>query len=103
MDGDIISLQEVDPYYFENTLKEEMLLLGYDGLFAQKAQCPGRQEGVALFFKQVKFELEEARKIIINEVAAEILQQAECKEFGEVLILVTLRQKESNRVLVIGE
>ena len=96
-------LQEVDPYYFENTLKGEMSSLGYRGLFAQKAQCTGRQEGVALFFKIIKFELEEARKIILNEVEAEILQQAKCEEFGEVLILVTLRQKKSNRVLVIGK
>lgn len=103
MNGDIVCLQEVDPPYFENILKGEMLLLGYEGHFVQKAQCTGRQEGVALFYKQEKFDLKEAKKLVINEIAADILKQDESKEFGEVLILATLMHKSSGVTLVIGE
>lgn len=102
LNGDIVCLQEVDPPYFENILKGEMLLLGYEGHFVQKAQCTGRQEGVALFYKQEKFDLKEAKKLVINEIAADILKQDESKEFGEVLILATLMHKSSGVTLVIG-
>ena len=79
-----------------------MSLLGYQGLFSQKDKSTGRLEGVALFYKHEKFDLQEARKMIINEIADEIMPQAECREFGEVVILATLRDKITKTLLVIG-
>ncbi|CAH3163686.1 unnamed protein product [Porites evermanni] len=102
LDADIVCLQEVDPPYFNDILKGEMSLLGYQGLFAQKDKSTGRLEGIALFYKHEKFDLQEARKMIINEIADEIMPQAECREFGEVVILATLRDKITKTLLVIG-
>ena len=79
-----------------------MSLLGYQGLFAQKDKSTGRLEGIALFYKHEKFDLQEARKMIINEIADEIMPQAECREFGEVVILATLRDEITKTLLVIG-
>ena len=79
-----------------------MSLLGYQGLFAQKDKSTGRLEGIALFYKHEKFDLQEARKMIINEIADEIIPQAECREFGEAVILATLRDKITKTLLVIG-
>ena len=79
-----------------------MSLLGYQGLFAQKDKSTSRLEGIALFYKHEKFDLQEARKMIINEIADEIMPQAECREFGEVVILATLRDKITKTLLVIG-
>ena len=93
----------MDPAYFTDILKEEMSFLGYEGLYLQKAECTGRKEGVALFYKQVKFDLENAKKFVINDIAADVLKRQECKEFGEVLILATLRHRSSGVVLVIGK
>lgn len=94
----------MDPSYFEVILQHEMSLLGYEGFFAQKAQCTGRQEGVAVFFKQSKFNLENVRNRVINEIAAEVVPQtSKYKEFGEVLILATVRHKSSGVLLLIGK
>ena len=79
-----------------------MSLLGNQGLFAQKDKSTGRLEGVALFYKHEKFDLQEARKMSINEIADEIMPQAECREFGEVVILATLKDKITKKLLVIG-
>ena len=40
--------------------------------------------------------------MIINEIADEIMPQAECREFGEAVILATLRDKITKTLLVIG-
>ena len=103
LDGDIVCLQEVDPPYFEDILEGEMLHLGYKGLFVQKARCTGLQEGVALFYKWDRFDLKEARKLVLSDIAAGILAQTECKEFGEAVILAALLHKNSGVVLVIGK
>lgn len=100
LDGDIVCLQEVDPLYFAGVLREDMSLLGYEGLFAKKAHYTSRQEGVALFFKQDKFKLEESKTLFIDEIATDILADAEPKTFGEVLILAALRHKNSNTVVL---
>ena len=93
----------MDLPYFEDILEREMLDLGYQGLFVQKAPCTGRQEGVALFYKRDKFDLKEARTLVINDIAADVLAQTEWKEFGEVLILAALQHRTSGVVLVIGK
>ena len=79
-----------------------MSLLGYEALFAKKSHHTGRQEGVALFFKQDKFDLEESKKLFIDEIATDILAEAEPKTFGEVLILAALRHKNSNTMVLTG-
>lgn len=99
LDGDIVCLQEVDPPYFAGILKEEMSLLGYEGLFAQKSRFV---EGVALFFKKDKFDLEESKTPVINEIAKDIFKVAESNKFGEALILAALRHKESNTMMLTG-
>ena len=103
LDGDIVCLQEVDTPYFTEILKEDMSFLGYKGMFAQKSQCTGRKVGVALFFKQDKFELEESKTLVINEIAAGVFTEVESNKFGEVLILAALRHKNSNTMLLTGE
>ncbi|KAJ7376379.1 hypothetical protein OS493_034900 [Desmophyllum pertusum] len=100
LDGDIVCLQEVDTPYFTEILKEDMSFLGYKGMFAQKSQCTGRKVGVALFFKQDKFELEESKTLVINEIAAGVFTEVESNKFGEVLILAALRHKNSNTMLL---
>ena len=92
----------MDPLYFAGILKEDMSLLGYEGLFTKKSHHTGRREGVALFFKQDKFDLEESKKLFIDEIATDILAEAEPKTFGEVLILAALRHKNSNTVMLTG-
>ena len=79
-----------------------MSLLGYEGLFAKKSQHTGRQEGVALFFKQDKFDLGESKTLLINEIALDILTDAESQKFGEVLLLAALRHKNSNTMVLTG-
>lgn len=74
-----------------------MSLLGYDGLFAKKSQ-----EGVALFFKQDKFDLEESKTLVIDEIVADILAEAQSNKFGEVLLLAALRHKNSNTMVLTG-
>lgn len=92
----------MDPLYFAGVLREDMSLLGYEGLFAKKAHYTSRQEDVALFFKQDKFKLEESKTLFIDEIATDILADAEPKTFGEVLILAALRHKNSNTVVLTG-
>ena len=92
----------MDPLYFAGILREDMSLLGYEGLFTKKSHHTGRQEGVALFFKQDKFDLEESKTLFIDEIATDILAEAEPKTFGEVFILAALRHKNSNTVVLTG-
>jgi len=100
LDGDIVCLQEVDPPYFAGILSEDMSLLGYEGLFVKKSQHTGRQEGVALFYKQDKFDLEESKTLVIDEIATDILAEAESNKFGEVLLLAALRHKNSGTMVL---
>lgn len=100
LNGDIVCLQEVDPAYFAEILEEDMFSLGYEGLFVQKCPSTGRQEGVALFSKKEKFELEQSKTLVINEVASVTSIEAECQQFGEVVILAALRHKSTNVVLL---
>ena len=79
-----------------------MSLLGYEGLFAKKSEHTGREEGVALFFKQDKFDLEESKTLVVDEIAADILAEAQSNKFGEVLLLAALRHKDSNTVVLTG-
>ena len=76
-----------------------MSLLGYEGLFAQKTRF---KEGVALFFKKEKFDLEESKTLVIDEIAADIWKVAESNKFGETLLLAALRHKDSNTVVLTG-
>lgn len=92
----------MDPPYFAGILREDMSLLGYEGLFAKKSQHTGRQEGVALFFKQNKFDFEESKTIVIDEIAADVLVKAESNKFGEVLILAALKHKNSSNMVLTG-
>ena len=96
LNGDIVCLQEVDPAYFAGILEEVMLSLGYKGLFMQKSPCTGRQEGVALFFKKDKFELEQSKTLVINDIASDASLEAECQKFGEVAIFAAVRHKMSD-------
>ena len=103
LNGDIVCLQEVDPAYFAGILEEVMLSLGYKGLFMHKSPCTGRQEGVALFFKKDKFELEQSKTLVINDIASDASLEAECQKFGEVVIFAAVRHKITNVVLVTGK
>lgn len=92
----------MDPPYFAGILSEDMSLLGYEGLFVKKSQHTGRQEGVALFYKQDKFDLEESKTLVIDEIATDILAEAESNKFGEVLLLAALRHKNSGTMVLTG-
>ena len=80
-----------------------MSSLGYKGMFVQKSPCTGRQEGVALFFKQAKFEHEQSKTLVINDITANAFMEAGSQKFGEVLILAALRHKSTNVLLLTGE
>lgn len=101
LDSDIICLQEVDTPYFRDVLKEELSELGYEGLFAQK--CLEIPEGVAVFFKQDKFHLEETKSFHLNDLAAWNFKQTPLPKVKEVLLLAALRHKISNNLLVVGK
>ncbi|KAJ7376380.1 hypothetical protein OS493_034901 [Desmophyllum pertusum] len=64
LDGDIVCLQEVDTPYFTEILKEDMSFLGYKGMFAQKSQCTGRKEGVALFLNRTSLNWKNPRHLL---------------------------------------
>lgn len=99
LDGDIVCLQEVDPPYFAGILREDMSLLGYDGLLAQKSRF---KEGVALFFKKNKFDLQESKALVLDEIATDVFKVAESDKFGEALILAALRHDDSNTMVLTG-
>ena len=92
----------MDTPYFKEILSDEMSRMGYEGLFAPKC-LPGRPEGVAMFFKRVKFELEETKPVYVNEMAARTFKQGDFPKCEEVVLLAALRHKISNNLLVIGE
>ena len=84
---------------FAGILREDMSLLGYEGLFAQKSRF---EEGVALFFKKNKFDLEESKALVLDEIATDVFKVVESDKFGEALILAALRHKDSNTVVLTG-
>ncbi|KAL9959572.1 hypothetical protein ACROYT_G032903 [Oculina patagonica] len=100
LDSDIICLQEVDTPYFSEILKEELSELRYEGLFAQK--CMGTPEGVAVFFKQAKFHLEETKTVHLNDLVACTFKQTVLPKDKQVVLLAALRHKISNNLLVVG-
>lgn len=52
--GDIIALQEVDRWVYDQVLVPVVSLLGYTSCIATKQRA---KEGVAMFFKKDRFEL----------------------------------------------
>ena len=84
-------------------LADEMSRTGYNGLFAPRCM-PGRPDGVAIFFKQAKFEVEETKTCYVKEQAAQAFKHGEFPECSDVVVvLAALRHKISNSLLVIGE
>ena len=53
-DGDIIALQEVDKWVYQQSLVPVVSLLGYTSCMATKKRS---KEGVAMFFKKNRFKL----------------------------------------------
>jgi len=102
LNSDIICLQEVDTPYYKEMLADEMSRTGYNGLFAPRCM-PGRPDGVAIFFKQAKFEVEETKTCYVKEQAAQAFKHGEFPECSDVVVvLAALRHKISNSLLVIG-
>ncbi len=67
LDGDIVCLQEVDPFYFPY-LMEELDRLGYDGLFKQH----DTEHGLATFYKTAKFEAKSSHVYGFTELLGEM-------------------------------
>nr|XP_002119497.1 2',5'-phosphodiesterase 12 [Ciona intestinalis] len=62
--GDLICLQEVDRFVFENHLVSSMSLQNFAGALATKKQC---KEGVAVFYNRDRFKLISVENKILQE------------------------------------
>ncbi|GMH48736.1 hypothetical protein TL16_g00359 [Triparma laevis f. inornata] len=73
IDGDVISLQEVQSDYFTSHVQPFFNELGYDGQFKQKTRdamgIAGKVDGCAMFWKRSKLQVVEAYSIEFNELA----------------------------------
>lgn len=78
-----------------------MSQMGYQALAPNFMAAP--PESVAMFFKRDKFELEETKTFLVNELAARMLKPGEFPNCPEVVLLAALRHKISDNLLVIGE
>lgn len=76
LNGDIISLQEVETDQFYNFFLPELKRDGYDGIFSPKSRARTMTEherkhvdGCAIFFKKAKFSLVEEKLVEFNQLA----------------------------------
>ena len=67
LDGDIVCLQEVDPFYFPY-LVEELDTLGYDGVY----KAHDSEHGLATFYKRAKFEMKSSEAFGFTELLEEL-------------------------------
>jgi len=63
-DGDIIALQEVDKWVYQQSLVPVVSLLGYTSCMATKKRS---KEGVAMFFKKNRFKVLKTQNVIFSE------------------------------------
>lgn len=63
----------------------------------------GTPEGVAVFFKQDKFHLEETKTFHLNDLVECTFKQSEIPKDKQVVLLAALRHKISNNLPVVGK